>query len=70
MSNNILQPYAADQCARLYKKYKGQSFPLGALPKDIKKASLKSNKVIERTMTGEYRFTLRGVQVMKKRGLI
>jgi hypothetical protein len=70
MSNNILQPYAADQCARLYRKFKGQSFPLGAIPADIKRASLRSNKIIERTISGEYRFTSRGVQVMRKRGLI
>ena len=70
MSNNYLQPYAADVCARLYKTKKGKPFSIEDLPHDVKKAALKNNQIIERVQGKEYKFTQRGINVMKRRGLI
>jgi len=73
MGNNILQPYAADACARLYKKKKDTPFSIKELPKDIKKSALKANQIIEKVGGARglnYRFTPKAVSVMKRRGLI
>ena len=69
MPNNLLQPYAADQCAKLWKKYKNGAFPLAAIPGDVKKSSLKSNGIITRT-EGGYKLTPRGIDIMRRRRLI
>lgn len=69
MPNNLLQPYAADQCAKLWKKYKNSPFPLTAIPSDVKKSSLKSNGIITRT-EGGYKLTPRGIDIMRRRRLI
>lgn len=69
MPNNLLQPYAADQCAKLWKKYKNGAFPLAAIPGDVKKSSLKSNGIITRT-EGGYKLTSRGIDIMRRRRLI
>ena len=69
MPNNLLQPYAADQCARLWRKYRNGAFPLAAIPGDVKKSSLKSNGIITRTPEG-YKLTQKGIGIMRRRGLI
>ena len=73
MGNNLLQPYAADACARLYKRRSGEPFNINELPKDIKRSALKANQMIEKVggVRGTiYKFTPRAVGVMKRRGLI
>ena len=69
MPNNIIQAYPADALSKAYRKY-GQVFPGDALPSNIRISTLRSNLVVKRVGKNQWQITARGMQVLKKRGLI